>query len=94
MYSEIVDKYCALVKPFLLNLLHLTNIFGINFQPLPTVVGQHSESSGGNDMGLRASDPNCLILTFQGSWALSIDDKTVYSISRLMTDWLAEKVPQ
>lgn len=45
-------------------------------------------------MGLSASDADLVILEIQGSWALPEDDAVAYSLSKQLTDWLDQEVPQ
>lgn len=93
MYKEIRDKLAEIATPFL-NVLRPTSQFSIDFQPLPSVIGKISESKGGNAMGLTGSDPDRLIIEIQGSWVLPSDDTAGYSVSKQLTDWLNEQVPQ
>ncbi|EMR62515.1 putative fad dependent protein [Eutypa lata UCREL1] len=73
---------------------HLTAQCSADFQPFPSIIGQHSQDKGGNAMGLSGSDPDRLILELQCSWSDSDDDEVLYEMSRQMTDWLEEKVPE
>ncbi|KAL1644043.1 hypothetical protein SLS61_008976 [Didymella pomorum] len=93
MYKEIRDKLAEIATPFL-NVLRPLSQFSVDFQPLPSLIGKISESKGGNAMGLTGSDPDRLILEIQGSWALPSDDTAGYSVSKQLTDWLDEQVPQ
>ena len=45
-------------------------------------------------MGLSASDPDRIILIYQGSWNLASDDALAYSLGKQFTDWLEKAVPQ
>jgi hypothetical protein len=91
MYNEIRQKLESITASF--RTLHPTSQFSVDFQPLPSIIGKHSEAKGGNAMGLTASDPDRLILEIQGSWALSSDDARAYDLSKQLTDWLDQKVP-
>lgn len=93
MYGEIRDKLTDIATPFL-NVLRPTSQFSVDFQPLPSLIGKISESKGGNAMGLTGSDPDRLILEIQGSWSLPGDDAEGYSVSKRLTDWLDDQVPQ
>ncbi|KAH7032680.1 FAD binding domain-containing protein [Microdochium trichocladiopsis] len=88
IYTAIRDKYTELASP-----LRASAQFSVDFQPLPSIVGASSDAAGGNAMGLRGSDPDRLILEFQGSWTTSLDDAKGYAVSRAMTEWLDEMVP-
>ncbi|KAK8037482.1 hypothetical protein PG991_000828 [Apiospora marii] len=59
----------------------------------PSLAGQQSEARGGNAMGLRASDPDRLVLELQCGWLNGRDDATLYALSRDMTDWLQSRMP-
>jgi hypothetical protein len=82
------------VDTYLDDPLHLTAQCSIDFQPFPSLIGQHSEERGGNAMGLSGSDPDRLILELQCSWASALDDNTVYNLTREVTDWLETKIPE
>jgi FAD/FMN-containing dehydrogenase len=91
MYSEISKKFESITASFRIS--HPTSQFSVDFQPLPSIIGKHSEAKGGNAMGLTASDPDRLILEIQGAWALAIDDARAYDLSKQLTDWLGQQVP-
>ncbi|CBX97956.1 hypothetical protein IAQ61_000864 [Plenodomus lingam] len=95
MYSEIRSKLKSTVSPFL-NLPPVVRgvQFSVDFQPLPSIIGTHSAAKGGNAMGLTASDPERIIIIFQGAWNLAFDDELVNGFAKEMTDWLAEQVPR
>jgi hypothetical protein len=44
-------------------------------------------------MGLGASDPERIILIFQGAWNFPDDDERVYGLAKEMTEWLDSVVP-
>lgn len=94
MYAEIRD-YLANVTALFLNTPPLARAvqFSVDFQPLPSLIGKISESKGGNAMGLSSSDPDRIILIYQGAWNLPTDDALAYSIARSITEWLDEVVP-
>ncbi|KAI1485150.1 hypothetical protein F5X96DRAFT_661263 [Biscogniauxia mediterranea] len=96
VYAEIRDQWRTLTGAYLDNVLHATSQCSVDFQPLPSVIGQHSEAAagGGNAMGLRGSDPDRLILELQCSWADPADDAQLYALSRNMTAWLDAAVPR
>ncbi|KAL5113813.1 hypothetical protein ACEQ8H_008314 [Pleosporales sp. CAS-2024a] len=93
MYSDIRAKWVEITKPFL-TVLRPTAQFSVDFQPFPSVIGQNSESKGGNAYGFSSSDANLIFLEIQGSWALPTDDALAYSLSVQLTDWLDDQVPQ
>jgi hypothetical protein len=93
MYSEIQAKFTEITKSFL-TVLRPTSQFSVDFQPFPSVIGKNSEAKGGNAMGLSSSDADLIILEIQGSWLLPEDDSVAYSLSRDLTDWLDQEVPQ
>jgi len=94
MYSEIREKWRSIVTPFLTVLPLVDGIqFSVDFQPLPAIIGTHSAAKGGNAMGLTASDPDRIIVIFEGSWSLPTDDAKAYSFAKQITDWLEQQVP-
>jgi hypothetical protein len=94
IYAEIRDKWREIAADYLNDITHLTSQCSADFQPLPSIIGQHSEERGGNAMGLLGADPDRLILELQCSWTDSNDDGVQYEMSRAMTEWLAERIPQ
>lgn len=94
MYSEISDKFADLLKEYLSNPLHLTSQCSVDFQPFPSIIGNHSQKSGGNAMGISGDDPDRILLEIQCSWASPDDDETLYGISEELTKWLDVKVPE
>jgi hypothetical protein len=94
MYAEIRDYLANVTAPFL-NTPPLARAvqFSVDFQPLPSVIGKFSESKGRNAMGLSSSDPDRIILIYQGAWNLPTDDELAYSIAGQITAWLDEVVP-
>lgn len=93
MYSDIQARWSSIIKPFA-NILRPTAQFSVDFQPFPAAIGAQSAAKGGNAMGLSASDADLVILEIQGSWALPEDDAVAYSLSKQLTDWLDQEVPQ
>lgn len=94
MYSEITNKFADLLEKYLSNPLRLTSQCSIDFQPFPSIIGKHSESNGGNAMGITGDDVDRLLLEIQCSWASPGDDEILYGVSEELTDWLAIKVPE
>ncbi|KAH6646050.1 hypothetical protein BKA67DRAFT_541041 [Truncatella angustata] len=94
LYSEIHSYWASIVDSYLDNPVHLTAQCSIDFQPLPSLIGQHSQERGGNAMGLSGSDPNRLILELQCSWASAVDDEIVYDLTREVTEWLEMRIPE
>lgn len=95
MYKEISDKLAEVTAVFLNTLPVVRGVqFSVDFQPLPSVIGKKSESKGGNAMGLTASDPDRIVLIYQGAWNLPSDDEKAFDIARKLTSWLDEVVPQ
>jgi FAD/FMN-containing dehydrogenase len=95
MYAEIRD-YLANASALFLNTPPLARAvqFSVDFQPLPSIIGRISETKGGNAMGLSSSDPDRIILIYQGAWNLPTDDELAYGIARQITAWLDKVVPQ
>ena len=95
MYKAIRDKLADLTNQFL-NTPPLVRAiqFSVDFQPLPSLFGKISEAKGGNAMGLTSSDPDRIVLIYQGAWNLAVDDDLAHGIARQLTAWLDEVVPQ
>ncbi|KAK6508950.1 hypothetical protein TWF481_003718 [Arthrobotrys musiformis] len=93
VYGEISDKMRDLTKSFLSNLFKLTSQCSVDFQPLSSIVGQHSEDRGGNAMGLTGSDPDRVILEIQCAWTDKNDDETFRQFSRDLTTWIDSRMP-
>ncbi|KAF7569057.1 GlcD FAD FMN-containing dehydrogenase [Pyrenophora tritici-repentis] len=95
MYKEIRDNMANLSGPFLtIPPLVRAIQFSVDFQPLPSIFGKVSATKGGNAMGLTSSDPDRIVLIYQGAWNLATDDELAYGIARKITAWLDEVVPQ
>ncbi|KAI8933467.1 hypothetical protein NX059_009205 [Plenodomus lindquistii] len=95
MYREIRDKLQSIVGPFLTIPPLVRGVqFSVDFQPLPAIIGTHSAAKGGNAIGLTASDPERIIIIFQGAWNLPSDDALAYSFGKQLTDWLDVQVPK
>lgn len=94
MYAEVRAKLKELTAPILSlpPALRATQ-FSVDFQPLPAVIGKHSEAKGGNAMGLSGSDPDRIILIFQGAWNLPVDDAIAYDLGKQITDWVEQSLP-
>ena len=95
MYKEIRNKLAELTTT-ILNTPPLIRAvqFSVDFQPFPALFGKISATKGGNAMGLTASDPDRIILIFQGAWNFSQDDDLAHEIDRQRTSWLDEVVPK
>ncbi|KAH7029743.1 uncharacterized protein B0I36DRAFT_246204 [Microdochium trichocladiopsis] len=85
------DKFTQIAQPFL---ARTTSQFTVDFQPLPSAVGAHSELAGGNAMGLRGGDPDRTILVLHGSWEFASDDDAGHAIAREVSEWLDAMVPE
>lgn len=83
----------ALAAAYFSNPLHLASQCSVDFQPLPAIVGKHSEDNGGNAMGLTGNDGHRVILEIQCAWSSEQDDETMRNISRELTAWLETKIP-
>jgi hypothetical protein len=92
MYSEIRAKLRQITLPAL-SLTQSTFQFSVDFQPIPKIIGSHSERKGGNAIGLTGSDPDRLFLEIQGTWLLPEDDAVGYALLKQLTDWLDTAVP-
>ncbi|KAF2183270.1 FAD-binding domain-containing protein [Zopfia rhizophila CBS 207.26] len=93
IYAEISDKWHNITSFYFTSLLHLTSECSIDFQPMPSVVGQQSQAAGGNAMGLSGNDHDRVLLEIQCLWASKEDDETMYALSRDLTDWLESQLP-
>lgn len=92
MYVEIREALANVTKDF--RLLHPESQFSVAYQPVHPIIGQHSEEKGGNAMGLSGSDPIRIFLEIQGSWQLPSDDAVAYDLTKQLTNWLDQQVPQ
>ncbi|KPM39395.1 hypothetical protein AK830_g7156 [Neonectria ditissima] len=93
IYAEITDKMTELLGDYLSDPFHLTAQCSVDFQPLPSIVGKHSEHRGGNAMGLSGSDGDRLILELQCAWTDEDDDSVLPSVTKDLTDWIETKIP-
>jgi hypothetical protein len=91
---EISSQWQSISTSYLNRVSHLGSLCGVEFQPLPSLIGAHSESRGGNAMGLKSSDPDRIVLALQCGWLRSRDDETVRQLLRDMTSWLDEQLPR
>lgn len=94
LYAEIRDQWREITSDYLKDIGHLIALCSADFQPFPSIIGQHSQEKGGNAMGLSGSDPDRLIIELQCSWSDKNDDETLHAMSRQMTSWLQGKVPE
>lgn len=74
--------------------MQLTSQCTVNFQPFPAAIGEQSQKRGGNAMGISGKDGDRLLLELQCGWSQRKDDATIYTMSRLMTDWLEVKLSE
>ncbi|KAK8080427.1 hypothetical protein PG997_008245 [Apiospora hydei] len=94
VYEEIASEWRRRMRSgYLDQLRHFPSQCSIEFQPLPAAVGLHSERAGGNAMGLRASDPDRVVLNLQCMWRQACEDATVRALAAGMTAWLEERLP-
>ncbi|KAK7956316.1 uncharacterized protein PG986_005538, partial [Apiospora aurea] len=94
VYEEIASEWRRRMRSgYLDQLRHFPSQCSIEFQPLPAAVGRHSERAGGNAMGLRASDPDRVVLNLQCMWPRAREDATVRVLAAGMTAWLEERLP-
>ncbi|KAK8051866.1 FAD-binding domain-containing protein [Apiospora rasikravindrae] len=94
VYQEIASQWRhRMMSGRLDQLRHFPNQCSIEYQPLPAAVGLHSEQAGGNAMGLRAADPNRIVLNLQCMWPRARDDAAMRAGAAGMTDWLEERLP-
>ncbi|KAF4121385.1 FAD/FMN-containing dehydrogenase [Geosmithia morbida] len=90
MFSEISEKFSSLLADHLSS--RPTALCSADFQPFPSVIGQHSQDSGGNAMGISGRDPHRIILELQCAWDSETDDDIFQGASRDMVRWLEAKV--
>ncbi|KAH8729946.1 hypothetical protein BGZ61DRAFT_346541 [Ilyonectria robusta] len=93
IYSEISTRMKDITKAYLSNPLRLTSQCTVDFQPLPSIVGRHTDERGGNAMGLTESDPDRIILEIQCSWSSANDDEAMQQFSRDLTTWIESRIP-
>ncbi|KAF5011507.1 hypothetical protein FDECE_2379 [Fusarium decemcellulare] len=94
IYTDIIDKMDELSAGYLGKLSHLTSQCSVDFQPLPSIVGKHSEHRGGNAMGLSGNDGDRLILELQCAWGDEDDDDILPDATRDLTAWIETKIPE
>lgn len=94
MYTEIAAKWKEITAPHLINPLSLNSQCSADFQPFPSKIGAESQKRGGNALGISGHDPDRFLLEFQCSWALPSDDPILLEMSRSITAWLEEKLPE
>jgi hypothetical protein len=88
LYLDIHNQWASIVSSYLDNLAHLTAQCSMDLQPVPSIIGQHSEDRGGNAIGLSGDDPARLFVELQCSWSDPADDATVYDLTEQVTDWM------
>ncbi|KAK8127717.1 hypothetical protein PG984_008825 [Apiospora sp. TS-2023a] len=94
VYDEIATQWHSIMLGGYLNQLRqFPSQCSVEFQPLPAVVGRQSERAGGNAMGLRAADPDRIVLNLQCMWRRARDDAAVWALAAEMTAWLAGRLP-
>ncbi|KAM5361883.1 hypothetical protein ACJZ2D_012828 [Fusarium nematophilum] len=93
IYAEISDKMDQLLADYLSNPFALASQCSVDFQPLPSIVGKHSQDRGGNAMGLSGTDGNRLILELQCAWTNKADDEVLPAITRDLTAWVETRIP-
>lgn len=90
---EISTKWRSILQPHFMRTRHALSFWAMTMQPFPSTIGAHTEDRGGNAMGLRASDPDRLILEFSGMWQCKSEDETMRKMSLEIIKWLDEKTP-
>lgn len=94
MYAEMWDKFGHTVEGYLAKPLRLTSQCSLTFQPFPAVIGEHSQASGGNAMGLSGDHPDRLIVIIQCGWASRVDDDIIHSLTEEVAQWIEAKLPE
>ncbi|KAJ4177631.1 hypothetical protein NW755_013744 [Fusarium falciforme] len=94
IYAEISDKMKSISKKYFSNPLNLASQCSVDFQPLTSIIGKHSEQRGGNAMGLTKNDPDRIILELQCSWTDKAQDDIVPQFTRDLTDWIETRIPE
>ncbi|KAM0438527.1 hypothetical protein ACHAPT_001276 [Fusarium lateritium] len=94
IYAEISDKMKEISRKYFSNLLNLASQCSVDFQPLPSIIGKHTEQRGGNAMGLAMNDPDRIILELQCSWTDKAQDDIVPQFTTDLTDWIETKIPE
>ncbi|KAK8028258.1 hypothetical protein PG991_005314 [Apiospora marii] len=94
VYDEIATQWRRIMLGgYLDRLRSFPSQCSVEFQPLPAAVGRQSERAGGNAMGLRAADPDRVVLNLQCMWQRARDDAAVRALAAEMTEWLAGRLP-
>ncbi|KAG7409332.1 putative FAD-linked oxidoreductase [Fusarium oxysporum f. sp. rapae] len=94
VYAEITDKFVEITSTYFKNLRGLASQCSVDFQPLPSAIGKHTEERGGNAIGFTASDPNRVLLEIQCAWVEKRYDDTVRQFSKDLTAWIEDKLPE
>lgn len=84
----------SISKKYFTNPLNLASQCSVDFQPLTSIIGKHSEQRGGNAMGLTKNDPDRIILELQCSWTDKAQDDIVPQFTRDLTDWIETRIPE
>ncbi|KAF4333310.1 6-hydroxy-d-nicotine oxidase [Fusarium beomiforme] len=94
VYAEITNKFRKITKTYFKNLRGLASQCSVDFQPLPSSIGKHTEERGGNAIGFTANDPNRVLLEIQCAWIEPRYDDTVRQFSKDLTAWIEDKLPE
>ncbi|KAF1813382.1 FAD-binding domain-containing protein [Eremomyces bilateralis CBS 781.70] len=91
-YREIEAQWETIFKDYAQS--HPGSIVVIAFQPFPAILAKNSASRGSNSMGLTANDKDRFVLEITGQWSSADDDNTIWDLSKQLTDWIEEQIPQ
>lgn len=94
VYAEITDKFVSITSSYFKNLRGLASQCSVDFQPLPSSIGKHTEERGGNAIGFTANDPDRVLLEIQCAWVEKRYDDTVRQFSKDLTAYIEDKLPE
>ncbi|RKL19402.1 hypothetical protein BFJ68_g3676 [Fusarium oxysporum] len=94
VYAEITDKFVDITSTYFKNLRGLASQCSVDFQPLPSAIGKHTEERGGNAIGFTANDTDRVLLEIQCAWVEKRYDDTVRQFSKDLTAWIEDKLPE
>ncbi|KAF9773987.1 hypothetical protein IL306_008085 [Fusarium sp. DS 682] len=94
VYAEITNKFREITRTYFKNLRGLASQCSVDFQPLPSSIGKHTEERGGNAIGFTANDPDRVLLEIQCAWVEKRYDDPVRQFSKDLTAWIEDKLPE
>ncbi|KAG5757677.1 hypothetical protein H9Q72_014180 [Fusarium xylarioides] len=94
VYAEITDKFVAITSTYFKDLRGFASQCSVDFQPLPSSIGKHTEERGGNAIGFTANDPDRVLLEIQCAWVEKRYGDAVRQFSKDLTAYIEDKLPE